>query len=166
MNQNLSLFKMSALLLATSLGVGHLFVGPRPDVVVHVDSGLKVGMTAPNFRVQDLDGRWVESMPLRRRGEMILLVFFSLSSPEQAQALGNMNAIETAFGARSGFHVLGISSDEPAALRAFARRSKISFPVLLDSDRRVHKAYDIGPASSAYVLIGGNGALFAHPRLY
>jgi peroxiredoxin len=171
MNQNLAFSKISALFLAATLGAGHLFVGPpresAPRVAVHrVETGLKVGMTAPDFRAQDLDGRWVQMMPYRKRGETVLLVFFPASADGSAEALRNLNGIENAFGAISGFHVIGIGADEPAALRAFARRGKLAYPVLIDADRRIHRLYEINPASTAYVLIGGNGAMISHPRVF
>ena len=169
MNQGFALFKTSALLLAAGIGLGRLGVAPpqtpRPTAVGRADHVLKVGMPAPDFRIQDLDGRWVELKPFIKKGDMVLLAFFSVSSKEQAETLRNLNGLAGTFGAHSGFRVLAVSSDEPKALRAFARRNKLLFPVLLDADRRVQRAYQIRPASSAYVLIGGNGALFAHPQI-
>jgi peroxiredoxin len=100
---------------------------------------LNVGQTAPGFSLTGIDNRTYE---LEKDGaRLTLAVFFKTTCPTCMMA---WRYIEKLYQQYRGavFSVWGISPDARNVSVEFASKHRSTFPVLLDTDWRVSRAYD------------------------
>lgn len=100
---------------------------------------LSVGQQAPDFSLQDANGRTYSKEGLAGR-RFILYFYPKAATPgcttEACDFRDNLASLQSA-----GFAVLGVSPDGPEALKAFAADESLNFPLLSDPDAAVAKAY-------------------------
>jgi thioredoxin-dependent peroxiredoxin len=109
---------------------------------------IEVGKTAPAFKLRDQDGKEVALKDLRG-GPVVLYFYPKADTPgctTQACAIRDSSGDYEAAGAR----VLGVSRDEPEALKAFAEKYKLPFTLLSDPDHKVHEKYGAWGERSMY----------------
>ena len=101
------------------------------------------GQPAPDF---DLPLAGVGDRRLRLRdllGRPVVLLFFPFAfSPGCCNEVEAFTAHYDAFAAR-GAEVVGISTDSPFALQAWAERYRVPFPLASDYNRRVIRTYGV-----------------------
>ncbi len=100
---------------------------------------LEPGQQAPGFTLVDQDGRTVSLSDFA--GERVILYFYpeALTEGCTKQACDfrdNLGWLQTA-----GYQVVGISRDDPAKLKQFQERDRLTFPLLSDPDHSVHEQY-------------------------
>ncbi|GAA1637742.1 MULTISPECIES: peroxiredoxin [Brevibacterium] len=100
---------------------------------------LTVGQQAPDFSLQDANGRTHSKADLS--GKRFILYFYPKAATpgcttEACDFRDNLASLTAA-----GFEVLGVSPDGPEALQAFAADESLTFPLLSDPDAAVAKAY-------------------------
>jgi peroxiredoxin Q/BCP len=109
---------------------------------------LETGDSAPDFTLLDQDGSEVSLSELR--GGTVVLYFYPRAETPgcttQACGVRDHGADYEAAGAR----VLGISPDEPGALRKFADNQRLEFTLLSDPDHAVAEAYGAWGEKSMY----------------
>jgi len=97
-----------------------------------------VGKLAPNFRLQTLDGKEVRLSDLR--GRPVFLNFWATWCFFCLTEMPAMQRVADEYGER--VTILGVNVGESAGTaRAFADREGIHFPLALDADKEVVKAY-------------------------
>lgn len=100
---------------------------------------LEVGQQAPDFSLQDENGQTHSKEGLAGR-RFILYFYPKAATPgcttEACDFRDNLASLTA-----GGFEVLGVSPDDPEALRAFAADESLTFPLLSDPDSAVAKAY-------------------------
>lgn len=100
---------------------------------------LEVGQQAPDFSLQDENGQTHSKEGLAGR-RFILYFYPKAATPgcttEACDFRDNLASLTA-----GGFEVLGVSPDDPEALRAFAADESLTFPLLSDPDAAVAKAY-------------------------
>jgi len=101
----------------------------------------KVGAPAPDFRLQDQNGEWVTLQS--QRGKWVVLYFYPKDNTPgcTTQACGLRDNI-FAF-RREGAVILGVSVDDVASKKAFAKEHSLPFQVLADSGKTVTKSYGV-----------------------
>lgn len=101
----------------------------------------KVGAPAPDFRLQDQTGEWVTLQS--QRGKWVVLYFYPKDNTPgcTTQACGLRDNI-FAF-RREGAVILGVSVDDVASKKAFAKEHSLPFQVLADPSKAVTKAYGV-----------------------
>ena len=109
---------------------------------------LEAGQKAPDFTLADQDGAEVTLSELR--GETVVVYFYPRAETPgcTAQACGIRDRGDEY--AAAGARVLGISPDEPAALRKFADNQSLEFTLLSDPDHAVAEAYGAWGEKSMY----------------
>ncbi|MBT1703433.1 thioredoxin-dependent thiol peroxidase [Chryseosolibacter indicus] len=109
---------------------------------------LKVGDKAPDFHVDDQDGKPVKLSDLR--GKKLVLYFYPKDmtpgcTAEACNLRDNYNSM-----LKKGFEVLGVSTDTEKSHKKFIDKEKLPFRLLADTDRTLHSAYGTWVEKSMY----------------
>jgi len=104
---------------------------------------LPVGKSAPDFKLNTLDGKPFSLNDALGRGPVVL-AFFKVSCPTCQYALPFYERLFRAY-KKQPVQLLAVSQNDANDTRAFAREFKITFPILLDDTRKY-------PVSNAYGL--------------
>lgn len=128
---------------------------PQPGAASVLESGLAVGDPAPNFRLLGADGEIVERSGLL--GQPVLVHFWTTWCLDCAVELPAMQSLSDRYG--DGLRVIGIDVGEPAGrVEAAAERHGARYPMLLDRDEEVSRAYGV-TTYPATILIDAAGAI-------
>jgi len=103
---------------------------------------LKVGMSAPNFTLQDASGHSFKLSSYK--GKMPVVVYFypkAGTSGCTKQACGIRD--DWSSFKRNKVQVLGISIDQKEDIKKFVDDYKLNFPLLSDADQKVSKDYGV-----------------------
>ena len=109
---------------------------------------LTIGSAAPDFTLDDSTGSPVSLADYR--GQKVVVYFYPAAgtpgcTKEACDFRDNINSLKS-----SGYQVLGISKDAPAALSKFVEEQGLNFPLLSDIDLSVHRAYGAYGEKSLY----------------
>lgn len=107
-------------------------------------SEIKVGDRAPDFTLPRADGAPVRLSELLQKGPVVLY-FYPKDETRgcTAEACSFRDDYEDFKGA--GAEVVGVSSDSTAAHEAFAKRHRLPFVLLSDTEGAVRKLYGVKP---------------------
>mgnify|MGYP000064713730 CR=1 FL=1 len=129
-----------ALLLAASAGSATASVqlaSNAPDFTLRSTAG-------PNLRLHE------------QRGQVVLVNFWATWCGPCRQEMPHLNRLYDRYRG-AGFVLLGINiDDDPRAAASLAAKLGLNFPVLLDSDKKVSRVYDMS-AMPATLLIDRDG---------
>ncbi len=109
---------------------------------------LKIGTAAPEFTLQDQDGR--ERSLSEFRGRKVVLYFYSkdMTSGCTKQACG-FAELYPQF-TEKGAVVIGVSRDTAASHKRFEGKYQLPFILLADPDREAIQAYDVWKEKNMY----------------
>ncbi len=102
---------------------------------------LAIGTAAPDFRLQDQNGKWHELADYR--GKWVALYFYPKDNTPgcTTQACSFRDNI---FGFRElDAQILGISVDDVKSHKNFAEKHSLPFPILADPRKQAIRAYDV-----------------------
>ena len=105
------------------------------------DARLAPGDLAPDFTLDDQDGRPVSLSALR--GSRVVLYFYPEAmtpgcTTEACDFRDSLNSFASA-----GVRVVGISKDDVPKLKRFAERDRLNYTLLSDEDLAVQKSYGV-----------------------
>src|SRR5690349_11642623 len=89
----------------------------------------------------------LQSLATYRPGSKAVLVFFETDCPTCQLALPYLNAL-----ARNKTQVIGISQDDQASTDTFIRQMGIQYPVELDRELKLSRAFDPQSVPTFYLL--------------
>jgi peroxiredoxin len=99
------------------------------------------GQAAPDFRLQDMDGRWHTLN--EHRGKVVMLVFWTTWCQTCPIELPHLAYITQALTPR-GLVTLSINWEkDPGPVRKMARETRFDAPVLSDRDQKTRYDYDV-----------------------
>jgi peroxiredoxin Q/BCP len=109
---------------------------------------LHVGDQAPDFTVNDQDGRPVKLSDLK--GKKVILYFYPKDmtpgcTAEACNLRDNYKLMQ-----KQGFEVLGVSTDNEKLHKKFIEKEKLPFRLLSDINKTVHEAYGTWILKSMY----------------
>lgn len=109
---------------------------------------------APDFTLRTMNG---PNLRLHeQRGQVVLVNFWATWCGPCRQELPHLNRLYEKYRA-SGFQLLGVNIDDDArAATELAARLGVKFPVLLDTDKKVSRLYDMS-AMPATVVVDRDG---------
>ncbi|MDQ0574741.1 thioredoxin-dependent thiol peroxidase [Agromyces albus] len=124
------------------------------------DARLTTGDLAPDFTLDDQDGRPVTLSSLR--GSKVVLYFYPEAmtpgcTTEACDFRDSLNSFSSA-----GIRVLGVSKDDVPKLKRFAERDRLNFTVLSDDDLAVQQRYGVWGQKALYgkIVIGSIRSTF------
>lgn len=106
------------------------------------DRALKAGDVAPEFTLENADGKSVSSRELLANGPLIVSFYRGVWCPYCNMDLKALEAARTEFEAR-GAHLVAISPQTPSNSRKSQRDNALGFPILSDKDSKVADAFGI-----------------------
>lgn len=113
------------------------------------NSGPKDGEAAPNFELQNMSGQTVKLSDLRGKG--VLLNFWGSWCEPCKQEMPYLNAVYQQH--MKGVTIVGVNIGEShLTVSNFINRNGIKFPILLDSNKDVTTAYNIGPIPTTFLI--------------
>ncbi len=110
-----------------------------------------------DFTLTDLQGKAWHLQDLR--GKVVLVNFWATWCPPCRKEMPDLDALYNKF-KDQGFVVLAISDEESAKVSPFIAEHKISYPVLLDSGRKVNDAFIVEGIPKSFVY-DRNGKMVA-----
>ena len=124
---------------------------------VGLGEGPRIGYRAPNFRLNNLDGKEVSLASFR--GKVVFLNFWATWCVPCKVEMPSMEALYQEF-KDEGFEILAISNDIPGekVVRPFVDQMGLTYPVLLDMDFRINDKYLVYSVPTS-ILIGRDGVI-------
>ncbi|WKZ58144.1 MAG: thioredoxin-dependent thiol peroxidase [Cyclobacteriaceae bacterium] len=109
---------------------------------------LKAGSKAPDFSVNDQDGKPVTLSSLK--GKKVVLYFYPKDqtpgcTAEACNLRDNYKALQ-----KQGYEVLGVSTDSEKSHQKFIAKEKLPFRLLADVDKVIHQKYGTWVEKSMY----------------
>jgi peroxiredoxin len=115
---------------------------------------------APDFTLRGADGRNVRLDELR--GQVVLVNFWATWCGPCREEMPRLETLYEKYH-KSGFVLLGVNvDDDPHVALAAAAKLNVSFPVLLDTDKKVSKLYDLNTMPSTVVIDRDGKMRFLH----
>lgn len=115
---------------------------------------------APDFTLRTMGG---PNLRLHeQRGRVVLLNFWATWCGPCREEMPHLNRLYEKYRS-SGFVTLGVNiDDEPAKAAELAAKLGVKFPVLLDTDKKVSKVYDMGGMPATVVIDRDGRVRFLH----
>lgn len=101
-----------------------------------------------DFSLQDLTGKTWTFAELR--GKVVLVNFWATWCPPCRKEMPDLESLYEKFGTQ-GLVILGISDETPAKVEPFVHERKVTFPVLLDPDRKVNEMFIVEGIPKSFV---------------
>jgi peroxiredoxin len=134
----------ATLVLAASAATPALTpAGSAPDFTLHAMSG-------PNLQLKD------------QRGRVVMVNFWATWCGPCRQEMPQLNRLYEKYRA-SGFVLLGVNVDDDSSKAAeVAKKLGVTFPVLLDTDKKVSKLYDLSTMPSTVIIDRDGKVRYVH----
>jgi thioredoxin-dependent peroxiredoxin len=102
---------------------------------------LKVGDKAPDFELQDDDGKTWQLEDLR--GQKVILYFYPKDDTPGCTTQACDFRDNWVYFQKAGYIVLGVSPQDGASHEKFRDKYTLNFPLLVDSDKKVAEEYGV-----------------------
>ncbi|GAB4463535.1 MAG: hypothetical protein OHK0029_32360 [Armatimonadaceae bacterium] len=122
------------------------------------DNTLNTNEYIRDIMLTDLSGKPNSTADLRRRGAMLLLVFFDTTSAASRDLLLGLQKMADAYGALGKMGVLGISQHDEALTRPFVTELGVKFPVMMDRDLYHSLIYGLTAVPTLF-FVDNNGVI-------
>jgi thioredoxin-dependent peroxiredoxin len=109
---------------------------------------LKIGDKAPDFTVNDQDGKPVKLSDLR--GSKVVLYFYpkDMTPGCTAEACNLRDNYRSML--KKGYEILGVSTDSEKSHKKFIEKERLPFRLLADTEKSLHGAYGTWVEKSMY----------------
>jgi peroxiredoxin Q/BCP len=121
---------------------------------------LSVGTEAPSFTAKDTNGNTVSLSDFK--GKTVVMYFYPKDdTPGCTKQACSFRDAQSQYQSKD-IAVLGVSADDEASHQAFTQKFNLNFPLLVDTDKSLIKAYDVdggGYAKRVTYVIDGDGKI-------
>ncbi len=119
-----------------------------------------VGAEAPDFTLQTLSGTQLRLQ--EQRGRVVMINFWASWCAPCRQEMPHLIRIHEKYRS-AGFVLLGVNiDDDPKVAASMAERIGVKFPVLLDTEKKVTRLYDMGAMPATLILDRKGRVRFSH----
>jgi len=101
-----------------------------------------------DFTLTDLQGTTWTLKQLK--GKVVLVNFWATWCPPCRQEMPDLDALYKRF-KDQGFVILAISDEKEAAVKPFLAQHNVSYPIMLDPDRKVHQLFEVEGIPKSFV---------------
>jgi len=110
-----------------------------------------VGSIAPDFSLQDMQGRQVQLSDLR--GKVVIVNFWATWCPPCRAEMPSMEALHLAF-KEDDLVLLAINVEEDAheLVENFLKKNPYNFPILLDAETEVQQGYGVFQFPESFII--------------
>ncbi len=109
---------------------------------------VKIGDPVPSFTGKDQDGNTVKSSDFK--GKKLVIYFYPKDdTPGCTAEACNLRDNYSQF-KKSGYSVLGISSDDEKSHQKFIKKYELPFPLIADTDKAIHDQFGTWVEKSMY----------------
>lgn len=113
-----------------------------------ITTGILEGNLAPDFELNDLKGKKVKLSDFK--GKNIILNFWATWCPF---CVHEMPLFQKKFEETENLVVIGVNLQEkPETIKSFAEKLEITYPLLLDPEKRVKKQYNVYMQPVTYII--------------
>ena len=146
---NTTLLSRFVLVAALAVGASGAFAAPVAPL-----------SPAPDFTLRTIDGKNLRLQEMR--GRVVLVNFWATWCGPCRQEMPHLNRLYEKYRA-SGFVMLGVNIDEDANnAMGVANKLGLKFPVLLDTDKKVSRLYDLSTMPSTVVIDRDGRVRYVH----
>ena len=132
---------------------------PQAAAAASAPAAAVIGV-APDFTLHAADGRNVRLDELR--GQVVLVNFWATWCGPCRSEMPRLDQLYQKYH-KSGFVLLGVNIDDnPATALSTAQKLNVSFPILLDTDKKVSKLYKLTDMPSTVVIDRDGKMRFLH----
>ncbi len=135
-----------AVLCLAGLSASHLASRSSAADAVAMNAAPRVGALAPDFALNDSNGKEWRLSSLRGRK---VVVNFLCGCPNCTRLAATLEKIHRE---QHDIHVLGIMSKHPDAIRSWVRATGVTFPMLFDPFGRVEQQYESNHCPRSFVI--------------
>ncbi len=109
------------------------------------------GRIAPNFRLPDLEGRYVSLEEYR--GKVVIVNIWATWCPPCVAEAPSLNKLNSMLNA-DDFKLLAVSIDDlgERAVKPFMAKHSLDFPVLVDPDKEIMKLYGVSAVPESFII--------------
>jgi peroxiredoxin len=130
-----------------------------PALITSVYAMLPEGRKAPDFKLSALGGKTMSLADLRKdptdkaKKRVVLLDFWATWCPPCQEYAPKLQRLHERYG-KQGLHIVGIALDSDGAksVRPFVKQRKLTYTMLLDSERKVARLYQAPPIPQTYIV--------------
>jgi len=139
-----------ALIVASLFGFWWLGRSASSEPVAASDAPAKQGKPAPDFVLKDMNGSVVRLSELH--GQVVLVNLWATWCPPCRAEMPDLAALYQAYKSE-GFVILGVDDQERAqTVSDFLARSPVPYPVLLDPDSQVARAFGVSYLPASFLV--------------
>lgn len=109
---------------------------------------LKEGTKAPAFSAIDQDGNTIKMSDYK--GKKLILFFYPKDNTPGCTAEACNLRDNYALLLKKGYAIVGISSDNEMSHQKFIQKFELPFPLIADTDKKVHELYETWGEKSMY----------------
>lgn len=118
------------------------------SIPVEKMSGIKIGLKAPDFELETLEGKKVKLSDFA--GKKVMLNFWATWCPPCKAEMPHMQKFYEEKG--DEIHILAVNIDPKNDVAGFAKEMNLHFPILLDKNDKVMKMYQILSIPTTYFI--------------
>ena len=142
------------LIMTTRWCLPLLLAGALASTVPGAQASVQLSSAAPDFTLKSVAGPNLRLQ--EQRGQVVMINFWATWCGPCRQEMPHLNRIYDKYRS-TGFVLLGVNiDDDPRAAADLAAKLGLRFPVLLDTDKKVSRVYDMS-AMPATLLVDRDG---------